>query len=76
MSADSSSYAEATVTIRIKNIGTWGNECTIGQMRDQAARTAIKKIHSSLDDQDFEIIGRPNITLITAKGWKIPEEEG
>ena len=67
MSTDSSSYAEATLTIRIKNIGSWGNECTVGQIRDQAARAAIKKIQSSLDDQAFEIIGRPNITLITSR---------
>lgn len=65
---DNSSYAEVTVTIRVKNIGSWGNDCTVGQVRDQAARTALLKIQNLLEHcEDFEIIDRPNVTLITSR---------
>jgi hypothetical protein len=67
MKNSDSNYADAVVTIRVKNLGSWGDECTAGQIRDQAARTAIRKIQSVLHDQDFEIIGNPNVTLITAR---------
>jgi len=61
-----SAYAEAIVKVKVTNLGSWGDECTAGQIKDQARRAAMVKLTELLDNADFEIIGRPEIKMVSA----------
>ena len=61
-----STFAEATIRVKVMNLGSWGDECTAGQIKDQARRAAMRKLTELLDNVDFEIIGQPEIRMVNA----------
>lgn len=60
------SYADVHVTIRIKNCGSWGDECTAAQIRDQATKTALGKLYELRVADQVEIVGEPEVRAIVA----------
>lgn len=60
--------ARATVTIEIDEVGgTWGPECTVGQVRMQATEAVHEMIRNHLAKNSVRIIGKPEITFILLK---------
>ena len=57
--------AKCIVTVEISNLGSWGDDCKLDQIREQARDTAINKILKSVEyRRDFRIIGNPKVTAI------------
>lgn len=66
--SDETTYAEATITLRLSNLGTWGDECTAGQIRDQATEAALRMIRQMLlDKADIKPIEGPVVTMISSR---------
>lgn len=48
-------------------VGTWGSECPMDQVFDQASKIAIDKIRTALPKEDprtFQIIGEPVVEAV------------
>ena len=61
-----STYATMTVTIEVRNLGSWGPQCQIDQVYRQAAESAIGYL-SKLAQQEkgkFRIIGNAKVTAV------------
>lgn len=51
-----SANAKVTVTLVISNLGTWGEECTVGQIRKQAmeeARGRLARVIRESEERNF-----------------------
>lgn len=62
--------ATVEVTLEIDVQSTWGNDCKLDQVYDQAAREAIGFLNSFNKDnqhQRWRIIGKPLVTAITSR---------
>jgi hypothetical protein len=57
-------YARATLTIEVRNIGSWGPGCQLDQVYRQAAEAAIGKIRNTFKPTDVFIIGDVKVTAI------------
>ena len=62
--------ARVMVTIEIGPFGTWGDDCSVGQVKDQAAgdaeghlRELMAHANKMLGEQ-YRIIGKPVVTVI------------
>lgn len=56
--------ARVTLTIDIRVNGSWGEECTIGQMRDQAKAAAEGAIKRAMQNYDAKIIGEMKVASV------------
>ncbi|MEL5258427.1 MULTISPECIES: hypothetical protein [Serratia] len=58
--------AKVTLTLELKNLGSWGPECQINQVYKQALDQAAGKLGKLLNGQsDIRIVGRPLVQVIT-----------
>lgn len=56
--------ARVTVTIDMAVGDTWGPECNLAQVRDQATETALGRLNRALDGRDWQIVGKPIVKAI------------
>lgn len=58
--------ATAIVTVRIRGLGTWSDDCPMTQVYDQAASAAVGYLRNLAKDTlaRMEIIGEPKVTAI------------
>lgn len=56
--------ARATVTVDIRVSGSWGANCTIGQLQQQASEAAKNAVTRALQNVDGTVIGDVQITSI------------
>lgn len=62
--------AEATLTVRVTNLGSWASACTVDQVFDQGSKAAIGKLKATLEGTNIEIIGEPRVTAVAAQQAK------
>ena len=62
--------AVATLTIKMHDLGAWGEDCQMAQVYEQASRAAIDRLHKIILDSNhharIEIVGEPEVTAILA----------
>jgi hypothetical protein len=56
--------ATVTVTVEISNLGAWGSDCQLDQVYKQAAESAIGKLRTGMREQDFRIVGNPQVRAV------------
>jgi hypothetical protein len=59
--------AVVTITVQISDLGSWGPDCSVQQVHDQATRAAIGAIRNMDKDRRLTIIGTPEIKTITTE---------
>lgn len=64
--------ARVKLTLDVRVNGTWGRDCSIGQLVEQATKAAINIIHNELKHSDANIIGTPEVTMVTHIKPKVP----
>jgi len=59
--------ATATVTLEINCKSSWGDDCTMKQVREQTTTDAIEALNNiaQATGQRIKIIGKPDIRVIT-----------
>lgn len=62
-----SATAVATITVRISDLGSWGPDCSVQQVHDQATRAALGAIRNMDKDRRLTVIGTPEIKTITTE---------
>lgn len=62
-----STGAKVTVTLEISSLGSWGPDCTTGQVHDQARAAAIGRLNKIFEDHldTTKIIGPIKVEAIT-----------
>lgn len=62
-----STGAKVTVTIELSSLGSWGPECTTGQVYEQAREAAIGRLNKVFKDdlQNTKLIGPIIVEAIT-----------
>ena len=63
--------ARATITIEVGPFGRWGDDCSVGQVKDQAAENAqqlvmglIKAANECGDGTKYRIMSKPIVTVV------------
>ncbi|EEJ7233390.1 hypothetical protein S483_001279 [Salmonella enterica subsp. salamae] len=59
------SGATVTLTIQVSNLGSWGPDCPMGQIYNQAIIEAKSRIAKALNGRDIKFIGEPVVRAIT-----------
>lgn len=61
--------AKVTVTLELSNLGSWGPDCTTGQVHDQAREAAIGRLNRLFKDHldTTKIIGQVKVEAITTE---------
>lgn len=60
-----STNAKVTVTVVVPcSVGTWGDDCTIGQIRDQAIMDAKEQLQKLFDGTAIRIDGERKVTAV------------
>jgi len=63
--------ARVTVTLQVDADGTWGDDCTLKQMHDQAGENAVQQVRFMLQEHrghaGMVIVGEPSVELISAR---------
>lgn len=51
--------AKVTITLELSNLGSWGPDCTTGQVHDQAREAAIGRLNKVFKDHiaDTRVVG-------------------
>ncbi len=63
-----SAGARVTLTVEVSNLGAWGADCTVAQVREQAIESALSHLgHALKDGQRFRIIGEPKVTGVLTR---------
>ncbi len=57
-------HARATLTIEMRNLGSWGHDCPLEQIFKQASKSAEDRIRNTFKPTDVQIIGDIKITAI------------
>lgn len=58
--------AKVVVTLEVMETGSWGADCTIGQVHQQAADVAIDKIKRMIGDRaGVRLLGEPKVTSVS-----------
>lgn len=59
--------AKVTVTLELSNLGSWGTDCTTGQVHDQAREAAIGRLNLLFKDHldSAKIIGQVIVEAVT-----------
>lgn len=63
--ARTNTQATATVTIKLHDLGSWGPDCKLDQVYDQARQAALGQIRRAFDGHKITIVGNPTISAIT-----------
>lgn len=59
-----STAAEVTLTIKVPVRDSWGDDCTIGQLRSQASDCAVRRIASLINQTDMKITGVVKVNAV------------
>ena len=64
-----SASARVQVTLLVSDLGTWGEDCTVGQIRKQAVEAAHRKVAALIgasgnDLRSIKVSGVPTVTDI------------
>lgn len=61
--------AKVTVTLELSSLGSWGPNCTIGQVHDQAREAAIGRLNKVFKDDlaNVKIIGQVVVESVTSE---------
>jgi hypothetical protein len=66
MSAEGRWTARVTLTVVVEHAGgAWGDDCTLGQLRTQAAREAVERVVKMSIGPGIRIVGTPRVDAIT-----------
>ena len=59
--------AKVTVTLELSNLGSWGPNCTTGQVHDQASEAALGRLNRLFKDHldSTKIIGQVKVEAIS-----------
>jgi len=59
--------AKVTVTLELSNLGSWGPDCTTGQVHDQAREAAIGRLNRLFKDHldSTRIVGQVIVDAVT-----------
>jgi hypothetical protein len=59
--------AKVTITLELSNLGSWGPDCTTGQVHDQAREAAIGRLNRLFKDHldSTKIVGRVIVEAVT-----------
>lgn len=68
MPTNTGTSATVTVTVEVRELGTWEPDCTIEQIQEQALREAKSKLNRVLNKGDFRIKGDCRVDVITNYG--------
>lgn len=62
-----STGATVQLTIELSNIGSWGPDCALSQVYDQALEAAIGRVRRAFagDSRGIKIVGVPGVVAIT-----------
>ena len=65
--------AEVQLTIQMSNLGSWGSDCPLSQVYDQALEAAIGRLGRAFKDiGDIKVVGIPNVKAIITDMDKRP----
>lgn len=64
MMAKTSVTARAEVTVDL-HVGSWGDEATFANLKEQVAREAVQLLKQRLGDAHFSVVGEPIVRFIT-----------
>lgn len=59
--------ATVTITVEVKDLGPWADECTAEQIRDQASQEAVSKVCRALHDRGSNCVvvqGSARVTML------------
>lgn len=60
--------ARVVVTLELTGLGSWGNDCPLGQVYEQAANAAVGRIKRAMAEKGpltgARIIGQPVVTAV------------
>jgi hypothetical protein len=59
--------ATVTLAVQVTDLGPWDDDCTAGQIRDQAAQEAIGRVSRALQQQHTKctvISGSAKVTMV------------
>jgi hypothetical protein len=59
-----SADAVATITVEVRNLGSWGTDCSLEQVHRQAAEAAIGYLRNFDRDSRITVIGQPEIKTV------------
>lgn len=57
--------ATVTVTLELHDLGSWGPECNLRQVLEQATEAALNRVRSRFSHGEATLIGVPVIKSIT-----------
>jgi hypothetical protein len=59
--------AKVTVTLELSNLGSWGPNCTTGQVHDQASEAALGRLNRLFKEHldSTKIVGRIKVEAIS-----------
>lgn len=64
-----SATATVRLTVEVRNLGSWGEDCSLKQIREQATREAIQEVRGLLGRSDcIRIVGEPDVSAILTDG--------
>lgn len=59
-------FATVTLTIELSNLGSWGPDCQLSQVYNQAVEAARHRLSKAFSgDRDIRIVGIPNVRALT-----------
>jgi hypothetical protein len=61
--------ARVQLTIELDAGSTWGNDCTVNQIYDQAGRESVNHVERIFHEakENIVIVGKPKVTAVFAK---------
>jgi hypothetical protein len=66
MTREPTASAVVEVTLSVRNLGSWGPDCTAGQIQKQAVEAARNRVAKLLQGQDeVTLSGVARVTLVT-----------
>jgi hypothetical protein len=64
-------HAKVRVTLELSHLGSWGDNCTVAQVQQQAIEQAIGRCRQAFKNNSaMNLIGEPEVVMVT-----YPEKE-
>lgn len=62
--------ARVTLTVELEAGQAWGADCTVAQVRKQAAEAVLDKLNHGLGRNGWRIVGTPSVVQVFAEDEK------
>lgn len=59
--------ARVTLSLQMHNLGSWGDECSVKQVHQQAVEAANGRLTKILKGQDCEVVGKATVDVVTTQ---------